>query len=211
MTRNLPQPLPQARPPRRLLRRLKRDQNGATLTEFGLVAPVLFMMLMGIFDMAHGVYTTAMVNGAMQAAARNLTIEGATLREATVDANVINQVRAVVPTNATITLSKLSHFDFTDVNQPEDFTDTNGDGICNAGEPYVDVNGNNTWDPSRGATGIGGARDVVLYTATVTYPRLFPIYKFVGLPQNATISGSTVLRNQPFDEQTRTTTTRNCP
>ncbi|MFL0672629.1 MAG: TadE/TadG family type IV pilus assembly protein [Erythrobacter sp.] len=206
MIRNLP-PLT-----RSLRRRLRRDQNGATLTEFGLIAPVLFMMLMGIFDMAHGVYTAAMVNGAMQAAARNLTIEGAALREATVDQNVINQVRSVVPSNATITLSKLSHFDFTDVNQPEEFTDTNGDGTCNAGEPYVDANGNNTWDLTRGATGVGGARDVVLYTATVTYPRLFPIYNFIGLPQNATVSGSTVLRNQPFDEQpSRNTTTRNCP
>lgn len=195
-----------------LLRRLRRDRSGATLTEFGLIAPVLFMMLMGIFDMAHGVYSTAMVNGAMQAAARNMTIEGAATREATVDQNVINQVRAVVPSNATITLTKFSHFDFTDVNEPENFTDTNGDGQCNAGEPYVDANDNGQWDPTRGATGIGGARDVVLYTVTVTYPRLFPIYGFIGLPQDARISGSTVLRNQPFDEQAaRRTTTRNCP
>lgn len=192
-------------PPRTgLATRLKRDQSGATLTEFGLVAPVLFLMLMGLFDMTHGVYTTALVNGAMQSAARNLTIEGATQRETVLDQNVINQVRAVVPNNATVTLTKQTYADFNDVGRPEDFTDINGDGICNNGEVFVDANANNKWDADRGETGLGGARDVMLYTVRVTYPRLFPIYKFIGLPQNATVSGSTVLRNQPFDEQNRT-------
>jgi len=197
-------------PSSRFARRLQREQDGATLTEFGLVAPILFLMLTGIFDMAHGVYTTALVNGAMQAAARDLTIEGATLRETQLDQKVLNQVRAVVPAKATVTLGKKTYAEFNDVGRPEDFTDTNNDGICNNGEPFVDVNGNSQWDADRGKAGLGGARDVMLYTVRVNYPRLFPIYKFIGLPQNATISGSTVLRNQPFDEQTRTTTTRNC-
>lgn len=194
----------------RLLRALRHDREGVTAVEFGLISPVLFMMLLGLFDVAHGVYTTSMVNGAMQSAARNMTIEGALLREADVDQRVIADVRAVVPTNATVTLRKLKYFDFNDVGRPEDWTDTNNDGICNNNEPFVDVNGNNRWDSNRGANGIGGARDVVLYTATVSYPRLFPIYRFIGLSQNASIQGSTVLRNQPFDEQSRVTTTRNC-
>lgn len=194
----------------RLLRRLAGDREGVTAVEFGLISPVLFMMLMGIFDMAHGVYSNAMVSGAMQSAARNMTIEGALLREAAVDQRVIADVRAVVPTNATITLNKQKFFDFNDVNRPEDFTDTNNDGVCNNGEPFVDVNGNNQWDANRGANGIGGARDVVVYTVTVTYPRLFPIYGFIGISQDATVRASTVLRNQPFDEQSRTVTTRNC-
>jgi Flp pilus assembly pilin Flp len=198
-------------PCRSLTRRLKRNEDGATLTEFALVAPVLFLMLTGIFDMAHGVYTTALVNGAMQSAARNLTIEGATQRETQLDQNVITQVRAVVPANATVTLTKQNYADFNDVGRPEDFTDSNNNGVCNGGEPYVDANGNGQWDADRGAAGLGGARDVMLYTVRVSYPRLFPIYKFIGLPQNATVLGSTVLRNQPFDEQqTRITTTRNC-
>jgi Flp pilus assembly protein TadG len=202
---------PPLAPARKLLACLGHEQRGATLTEFGLVAPVLFMMLMGIFDMAHGVYTTAQVNGAMQAAARSLTIEGATQRETQLDQAVINQVRAVVPNNATVTLTKQTYADFNDVGRPEDFTDSNNDGVCNGGEPFVDVNANGRWDADRGKIGLGGARDVMLYTVTASYPRLFPIYKFIGMPQNATITGSTVLRNQPFDEQTRTTTTRNCP
>jgi Flp pilus assembly pilin Flp len=193
-----------------ILQRLRRDNEGATLTEFGLISPVLFMMIMGIFDMAHLVYTSSLVDGAMQSAARALTIEGATLREAQIDQRVEDQVRSVVPSTADIKLEKLSYDDFSAVGKPEEFTDSNNDGICNNGEVYADTNGNGQWDANRGAEGIGGARDVVLYRVTVTYPRLFPIYKFIGIPQNATVQGSTVLRNQPFDEQNRTVSTGNC-
>lgn len=191
--------------------RLARDSQGVTLTEFGLISPVLFMMIMGIFDVAHTVYTASMVDGAMQSAARAMTIEGAALREAQIDARVIAQVRNVVPSTADITLDKQYYDDFSDVNVPEEFTDTNGDGICNDGESYVDTNNNNQWDANRGSAGIGGARDVVLYTVTVSYPRLFPIYNMVGMSQNATITGSTVLRNQPYDEQNRVAQIRTCP
>lgn len=194
-----------------LWRRLRGEQGGAALTEFGLIAPVLFMMLFGIFDVAHTIYTTSMVNGAMQRAARDLTIEGATLREAQVDQRVINQVRTVVPANATVTLKKMSYFDFNDVGQPEPFTDTNGDGKCNNGEPYEDINRNGQWDADRGSASVGGARDVMLYTVTASYKRLFPIAGFVGLDPNVSIQGTTVLRNQPFDQQDRTTQVRNCP
>lgn len=199
-----PSPRPELRQP------LAGDTKGATLTEFGLISPVLFMMIIGLFDLSHVIYTTSLVNGAMQSAARDMTIEGAIVREAQIDERVIAQVRSVVPSTATITLEKLYYDDFSDVGRPEDFTDTNNDGICNNGEVYVDTNGNGSWDANRGAGGIGGARDVVLYTVNVSYPRLFPIYKMIGISQNATVQGSTVLRNQPFDEQNRTVSTRNC-
>ena len=193
-----------------LLARLLRDDRGATLTEFAFVGPVLILMVMGIFDMAHTQYTSALVNGAMQKAGRDLTLEGAGSTEAVVDQRVKDQVSAVVPSTATVTLEKLSHFDFSDVGEAEEFNDDNGDGICNGGEVYVDVNENGQWDANQGDQGIGGARDVVLYTAVVRYPRLFPMYGLAGLDQDVTVRSSTVMRNQPFDQQDRSTETGNC-
>lgn len=193
-----------------LLTRLLRDDRGATLTEFAFVGPVLILMVMGIFDMAHTQYTSALVNGAMQKAGRDLTLEGAGSTEAVVDQRVKDQVSAVVPSTATVTLEKLSHFDFSDVGEAEEFNDDNGDGICNNGEVYVDVNENGQWDANQGEQGIGGARDVVLYTAVVRYPRLFPMYGLAGLDQDVTVRSSTVMRNQPFDQQDRSTETGNC-
>lgn len=192
------------------MRRLAREQEGATLTEFGLVAPILIMMLMGIFDMAHSQYTSAMVNGAMQKAARDLTLENAASQQSNHDARVIAQIRTVVPKNADIELKKLSHFDFSDVGAPEEWSDDNGNGVCDGGEVYIDANKNGRWDANRGVDGIGGARDVVLYTAIVRYDRLFPIYNMIGIDQQASIQASTVLRNQPFDEQDRSVLTGTC-
>lgn len=182
-----------------------------TAVEFALVAPVLIVMVMGLFDVAHTQYTSSMLNGAMQKAGRDLTLENANSQQVNIDARVREQVATVMPDGATVTVEKVSHFDFADVGEPEEFTDQNGDNICNNNEPYIDHNNNGRWDADRGKDGIGGARDVVLYTTTVSYPRLFPMYGLVGLPQNVVLSSSTVLRNQPFDEQNdRVTTQRNC-
>jgi hypothetical protein len=193
------------------LRRLIGDSSGVTLVEFAFVGPVLILMIMGIFDMAHTQYTSAMINGAMQKAGRDMTLENAGSRQADVDGRVREQVLQVVPNGATVEFERLSHFDFTDIGEAEEFTDENNDGICNNNEVFADANGNGQWDPDRGRSGIGGARDAVLYTAVVKYPRMFPMFELAGLPEEITLRATTVLRNQPFDEQDRSQDTGNCP
>lgn len=204
---------PSSRPSTRLaglLRRLLGETHAATLTEFALISPVLFLMIMGLFDMAHTQYTNSMLNGALQKAGRDLTLEGAGTTMANINTRVANSVRKVVPPTATVRFEALSHFDFSDIGEGEEFSDDNGDRICNNNEVFVDDNSNARWDNNRGANGIGGARDAVLYTAIVTYPRLFPMYRLAGMPQNVTLRASTVLRNQPYDEQDRNAPTGNC-
>ena len=49
-----------------------------------------------------------------------------------------------------------------------------------------------------------GAGAVTLYTMTVTYPRLFPIWRFIGVPNSQSISASTLLKNQPYATQSTT-------
>ncbi len=193
-----------------LLRRLAADRSGVTLVEFGFVAPVLCVLVMGIFDMAHTQYTNALVNGAMQKAGRDLTLETAGSQQDEIDDRVRAEVMKVVPNTATVEFEKLSHFDFSDIGEGEEYDDDNDDGTCNFGELYVDANGNGQWDANRGREGIGGARDAVLYTAVVSYPRLFPMYGLVGMSNTVTLRAATVLRNQPFDEQDRSTETGNC-
>jgi len=194
-----------------LLQRLRRDDRAATLTEFGFVGPVLIVMLVGLFDIAHTQYTSAMVNGAMQKAGRDISLESAGSTEAEIDARVQAQIKTVIPKTATITLEKLSHFDFSDIGEEEPYTDMNSDKICNNNEPYEDTNDNGQWDANRGKSGIGGARDAVLYTAVVTYPRLFPLDAFVpGVNANAKVRASSVLRNQPYDAQSTQVTVGNC-
>lgn len=179
------------------LRALLRDETGATLVEFALVAPVLLLTLMGIFDMAYNTYTSIMLEGAIQKAARNSTIEGATLRSKEIDEAVTRAVRNIAP-NGEMTFTRKSYVNFSDVSEPEEFTDVDGNGSCNDGEPFEDINGNGSWDADRGRAGMGGARDAVLYTVTVEAPRLFPMARLIGLPETFTAKAETVLRNQPY-------------
>lgn len=194
----------------RRLRHLRGSEDGVTLVEFALVAPVLLLMLIGLFDLAHTQYTNALINGAMQKSARDLTLESAPSSEADLDQRVIDQVSNVVPASADITLTKTSHSEFEDIGEAEEFTDGNGDGICNESEFFVDSNRNGQWDQIGGNDGNGGAQDAVLYTVTVTYDRLFPMYGLAGFPQEVELTASTVLRNQPYDTYDHSKDTGKC-
>lgn len=194
---------------RALIFRLKRDRRGATMVEFALIAPVLVVALIGLFDLCYNIYAATMLEGAIQQAARDSTIEGAGSTQSAIDTRVTDVVQDIVP-SATLTFNRTAYIDFADVARPEDFTDSDSDGVCNAGEPFEDANGNGLWDSDRGSTGMGGARDAVLYTVTVTYNRQFPLHRLLGVPGRVTTVARTVLRNQPFAMQERAVTVENC-
>lgn len=195
--------------PANFVRRLFAAEDGATLTEFALLSPVLLVLLMGIFDMGYNVYADVLLEGSIQKAARDSTLQTAGGKADAIDAAVSETVHEITP-NATISFSRKAYTNFSDVAQPEDFTDVNKDGICDDGEPFEDVNGNGTWDQDRGIDGVGGARDAVLYTVTVHYPRLFPVANLLGLKPYFTTQAQTVLRNQPYGDQAVPTKVGNC-
>lgn len=179
-------------------RRLRRDAQGATVLEFALITPPFLVMMMGLFDLAYNQYTSEMLNGAIQKAARDSTIEAASASQTSIDARVTKAVQAIAP-NAAMQFDRKAYSDFTRVNRSEDYNDVDGNGVCDKGEPFEDVNGNGLWDTDTGTAGFGGARDAVLYTVTVTYRRAFPIYALMpGQSENMTLRATTVLRNQPY-------------
>jgi Flp pilus assembly pilin Flp len=184
----------------RPLTALRGDTAGATVVEFALIAPVLLLTMMGIFDLGYNMYATSMLQGAIQQSARNSSLEGGAGSAAALDAKVAEAVHDVVP-GATMTYTRSVYTSFSDVRQPEDFTDTDGDGVCNNGEPFEDVNDNATWDQDRGKAGQGGARDAVLYEVRISYPRAFPVASLIGQSNTFTTVAKTVLRNQPWELQ----------
>ena len=194
---------------RRPLRDLVAADEWATIVEFALIAPVLLLAMMGLLDLAYNMYTTAMLQGAIQKSARDATIEG--VNPTQVDSRVENAVKTISP-HADITISRMSYTSFSDVSRSEDFTDSNSNGLCDAGEPFEDVNGNDQWDSDRGTAGQGGARDAVLYTVEVDSPRMFPVAGLINMPNTFTTTARTVLRNQPFGMQNQPApAVGNCP
>lgn len=193
----------------RRLRDLLRDRRGAALVEFALVAPILLLMLLGMFDMGYNYYVQSQLQGAIQKAARDSGIEGAHAHMSGIDARVAKAVHALVP-SAEVEFARRHYASFTDVSRPEDFSDIDGNGICGGGEPFEDANGNGIWDEDRGSEGQGGARDAVLYVVTVSYRRPFGVTAFVGLPETFTTQATTVLRNQPYSDQDLAREVGNC-
>ncbi len=178
-------------------RHLAGDVSANAITEFALIAPVFLLVLMGIFDWGLQLYAKQVLSGAISKAARDSALEMNNGNQAAIDTAVREQAQRVIRT-AIVTFQRRAYGSFTDVGKPEQFTDGNGNGVRDPGECFTDSNGNGSWDALRGTAGQGGGEQVVMYTATMMYDRLLPVWKMMGQPQTITIQVSTVMRNQPF-------------
>lgn len=184
---------------RRRLADLREARIGSTVIEFAIVAPVLILLLTGIFDVGYMVYAQAVLNGAIQQAARSSSLETADTSAA--DAYITSIMQRILP-SAQVATTRKSYYDFTDIARPEAWNDSNNDGTCDNSEAYTDENGNGHWDADVGKSGNGGADDVVIYTVTVTYKPIFSNPFIAGTAATRTLTASTVKKNQPFSAQT---------
>lgn len=204
------------------LREFVRAEEGAALTEFGLISPVLFLLLFGAFDLGHTLYMKTVLEGAVQKAARDASLQSASGNDPSVRSAIDNAVESQLrPLNgsATITFDRRFYRTFTEAEaaEAEEFTDsasgTFANGICDNGETFTDRNNNGVWDGDGGdSINRAGARDNVVYTVTIEYPRLFPLHSFIDVPDTMNLSASTVLANQPYGDQDSydAPTTGNC-
>lgn len=183
---------------RALARRLRADQAGAAVMEFGIIFVVFVTMLIGMFDIGQGAYAQAVLNGAVSEAARSSSLETADTSAA--DAKVASLIGGVAP-GATITSTRLSYYDFADIERPEQWNDEDADGLCNNDEAYTDENANGQWDADIGVAGNGTAGDVVIYTVNVSYEPLFPIPFYDDADSTRNLKAVTVKKNQPFRDQ----------
>ena len=53
------------------LQSLGRDERGAALVEFALIAPALLVLLLGMFELGYNYYMQSQFQGAIQKAARD--------------------------------------------------------------------------------------------------------------------------------------------
>lgn len=184
---------------RTTLRRLRRDRRGATIVEFALVAAPFIMLILGLVDVGYREYVSVMLQGAINEAARQVTVGGVT--SDTVDTFVKARVAGVAP-QATVAITKSSYFDFSNVGKPEPITtDTVPLGVYNVGDCYIDENGNGVWDSDSGLAGVGGSDDIVYYKVTVTFGSLVPVQNLFGWSGTETVSATTMMRNQPYASQ----------
>ncbi|WP_088306599.1 TadE/TadG family type IV pilus assembly protein [Novosphingobium sp. B 225] len=178
---------------------LARDKAGVSATEFALIAPVFLTLLIGIFDAGQEAYAISVLNGAVQKAARDSSLEVTDLGYA--DAMVEKQIGPILP-GATFESKRTSYNDYADIGRPEKWNDANNDGTCSSGESYVDENGSGEWESDIGKDGNGGADDVVVYEVTVNYEPTFKVPLMPGHWNERSLTASAIKKNQPFANQT---------
>jgi hypothetical protein len=177
-------------------------ERGATIIEFAIIAPVFLLLTLGGLELAHTMYVRSVLIGQLQKASRDISLEDATsaTRQDAIETSVEDAVKNAIPT-ATVKFDYKSYHDYGNAEDPsEEYNDANHSGVCDKGEAFVDGNRNGRWDADGGTDGRGGAKDVVLLTATVSYPRL-PLAALIGNNSPMVLTAKTLLRNQPNDQQ----------
>ncbi|OYX44829.1 MAG: hypothetical protein B7Y90_19170 [Alphaproteobacteria bacterium 32-64-14] len=192
-------------------RRLAGDRQGATLPEFAIVLPTFLVLLFGIFDLGQGIYIRSVLQGAILDAGRDAGLESGVSQQSAIDQYVRDQLTPIAISNPAFSVERLNYSGFNDVGRPEDFTDANNNDQYDVDECFTDENGNNSWDGDVGKGGLGSANDVVVYSVTVTYDRVFPLWRMIDGEQRGSVSSSTALRNQPFGPQATRVKKQVCP
>lgn len=182
-------------------RRLKSDARGVSTIEFAILSPVLFLIICGGLEVGHTLYVQSVLTGQMQKAGRDLALEGSANAgaRAALQARVTDAIKALVA-NPNITFVTKAYHDYRNVGRPEEYVDTNGNGVCDNKEPYVDANNNGKWDDDSSNIGPEGAKDVVLFEATLKYDRIIT-GAYLPYGKEVTLKSSTLLRNQPSTDQ----------
>ncbi|MFZ2996748.1 TadE/TadG family type IV pilus assembly protein [Sphingobium sp.] len=180
------------------------DQRGVTIPEFALILLPLCLILFGGLEMGYQIYVRSVLLGAMERATRLTTLQ--TVDSTAVETDIENTVKRIVPT-ATVKTTKGSFFQYSQINALERLTkDSNNNNILDSGDCWEDVDDDGTRNVvTAGRTGIGGADDIVRYNTVVTYNRILPLYRFIGVGNTATLTATTMTRRQPYELQSTLT------
>lgn len=198
------------------LRSTAADTRGAAIVEFGLLVPVMGLLLIGSLDVGHTLYMRSVLQGTVQKTARDSSLESGLEADkaAALDKRVRDQVKKLArlsDDDIKITRRFYRSFSKAAAAQAEPHTDTNKNGKCDDGEPFEDQNGNGVRDADGGDQGQGGAKDSVLYTVTISYPRILPHSRIAG-GNRTVVTAKTVMNNQPYSDQgTDTPKPGKCP
>jgi Flp pilus assembly protein TadG len=186
-----------------------RDRRGAALIEFAIIMPVMLMLIMGTMEFGVNIYVRAVLEGAIQQAGRNTSLESGSTNLTTIHTNLESRVKAILP-GATVTPTRKNYSSFIAASTPEQRYDSNSDGVLDSLDCFYDLNGNGLLDDGS-KSGIGSANDVVMFTETVTYPTLIPAASALGISPTTSISATTLLRNQPYGTGGAWASTSVCP
>ena len=180
---------------------LGRDRRAATMVEFAMIAPILFILTLGTIELGICFAADILLRNATYTAAR-VGRTGYVAENTTRDdmvRNLIANQSSVLMDASKLNISSKVYGGFGQIHQPEPFNDVNNNGRRDNGESYTDVNGNGQYDTDRGANGLGGSSQIVIYT--VTYPWTFftpLIGRLISSTGTIDLTATAVIQNEPY-------------
>jgi Flp pilus assembly pilin Flp len=187
---------------RSFLRRLRRDDSGATAIEFAFVSTIVVYLMVAIIE-----YSMAMTVGNSLEAATNLSSrlgktgyvdEGAQLDQ---EQTIMDEVERRVGPMIDIDKVEITHEvynDFESLTNPDIIVDKNGDGVIEEedGDSWTDVDADGFMD---GGSGLGTGGEIVVYKVTYPWKVFTPfISQFVGNDGIIQLSAYSVVKNEPY-------------
>jgi Flp pilus assembly pilin Flp len=184
------------------LRRLHRDDSGATAIEFAFVSTIVVYIMVAIIE-----YSMAMTVGNSLEAATNLSSrlgktgyvdEEAQLdQEQTIMEEVERRVGPLIDTSK-VEITHTVFNDFESLNNPDNIVDHNGNGVIEEedGDSWTDVDADGFMD---GGVGLGSSGAIVVYKVSYPWSVFTPfISKFVGNDGIIELSAYSVVKNEPY-------------
>jgi len=177
------------------------DEAGKAIVEFALVAPAFLGITLSILEFSGIMFVQTLLEGGAREASR-YGITGQQPDGVSRD----DMILQIVGENSfgiidmdELTMQTTVYNNFSEVGQPEPFTDENDNDAYDVGEPYTDSNGNGSWDDDMGAAGLGGPGDVVVYSMSYDWPIMIPLFQPL-FGDHVTLQANIAVRNEPFDE-----------
>lgn len=177
-----------------------RCRRASVAVEFAMIAPIFFLIVIATFELSLYLFLSGSVQSAVMMASRyGVTGQQAGLMDRQLQiADIVEERTWNLVTIQPEHIETLVYESFSDIGEPEPYTDTNGNGSFDAeSEAFTDVNGNGLWDDDLGAAGLGGPGDIVLYKIEFTTDVLTNFVQPI-FGEKFNYTASVAVRNEPF-------------
>jgi Flp pilus assembly protein TadG len=184
----------------RELKQFARRNEGVTAVEFALIAPVLMMLLMGTIEISLIMYAKTVMEGATFESSRTgktgYVAENKTQQQTIID--TLNARVGMLMDTSKVTVTSKAYSNFSNIEQPEPFVDTNGNGTRDSNENFTDVNGNGEYDTDMGISGYGNSQQITVYTISYPWTVQTPLMGEFFAGNTVNITARSVVKNEPY-------------
>jgi len=172
-------------------------RDGVTTVEFAAVMPPLVALLTAGVELGVALFLNAAIEFAVLDAARfgSTGSEAQGDRAAVIAETVMRNTFGLIPPDK-VAIALRSYARIEDFQRAEDFTDANGNGVHDPGEPFNDENRNGVWDADLSVPGPGKSRDLVVYEVTYEWGYLTPYMQRIA--NHALTTVQVAVENEPF-------------